>query len=367
MRKIFFSVLAVLSLALFAVSPVSAESNGNPVRRVELGADEVVTHDYFAAGDYVTVSGTVDGDAYLAGGNVMVDGEILGDLLVAGGNVTVRGDVAGDIRVAGGNIELAGPVGGNVTALGGNIRISSDSSIAGSLVLGAGDASVSAPIGKGIIGGAGSLYLADSVAGDVTYWSEQEIMLGPDASVSGTLTRHDTPQSPYDKEQFSRAASGLFGAVTLLTFIGTFLLAALFLKLAPNFMIQAISPMSSRPWASLFTGFAAVVLTPLAVIFLLVTVIGMPIAGLVFIMYLVLLMLGKVFAGLFVGTKLVGYFGKSVNAYLALLVGLVVYQLLWFVPFLGWLVMAVLYLSGVGSLVLYKKELYHNLLSKKLI
>lgn len=367
MQKFFLAVFAIF-LTLTHVSPhVLAKGPDRPPQNVFLAPDAFVDRDYFAAGDNVTLSGIVTGDAYLAGSNVTVDGEILGDLLVAGGTVTVSGNVAGDIRIAGGELNLQGIVGGNITALGGTVKISDSAEVSGSLVIGAKDATILAPIGRGITAGVGSLYLGESVSGDVNYWSEQEIALGPDASVSGSLTRHTPPQTPYDQQKFSRAMSGMFGAFTFISLLGSFLLGAFFLKLAPNFMVKVIKPISSRPWASLFTGFAFLILTPIATVFLLFTVIGAPLAGLVFLLYLVLLILAKVFAGLYVGTKLFSFFGKSPNAYFSLFVGLIVYQLLWFVPLLGWLVVAALYLGAVGSIVLSKKDLYLTLVSKKLV
>src|SRR5262245_36790588 len=66
-----------------------------------LPADAVVDRDYFTYGDYVTISGTVNGDVYAMGREIVVDGRVNGDLIAAGRIVRVTGSVSQDARVAG--------------------------------------------------------------------------------------------------------------------------------------------------------------------------------------------------------------------------------------------------------------------------
>lgn len=59
---------------------------------------------YFAAGEGVTISGTINGDVFVFGGKTYIDGTVNGDVLAAGGQVTIDGPVSGNVRVAGGDI-----------------------------------------------------------------------------------------------------------------------------------------------------------------------------------------------------------------------------------------------------------------------
>ena len=89
MKKVFLLAFLILLAATFATSAFAAK-NFQRNETVLLSKDDVVEGDYFAAGERVTIAGTVNGDAYVAGGNVIVEGEINGDLIAAGGTVNIR-------------------------------------------------------------------------------------------------------------------------------------------------------------------------------------------------------------------------------------------------------------------------------------
>src|SRR3990167_5151877 len=92
LKKLFGILIAFLILPLITTG-VYAAKNLQRSETVLVPKGEVVEGDYFAAGERVTIAGTVNGDAYVAGGNVVVEGEINGDLIRAGGTVNGRGKV----------------------------------------------------------------------------------------------------------------------------------------------------------------------------------------------------------------------------------------------------------------------------------
>ena len=83
--------------------------------RVVLSAEEVIDHDYFAAGEIVEIYGTVNGDVYVAGGQLIINGTINGDLLAAGGQMSIDSTVPQNARIAGGQISVDGNIGRNLT------------------------------------------------------------------------------------------------------------------------------------------------------------------------------------------------------------------------------------------------------------
>ena len=88
-----FTVLTFLlvgSEVLYAADPDLSDK-----KVVVVEKDEMIDDDYFAYGETVTISGTINGDAYLAGGSVLVDGVVNGDLFVAG---HCAGDAPGRAR-----------------------------------------------------------------------------------------------------------------------------------------------------------------------------------------------------------------------------------------------------------------------------
>ncbi len=74
--KLFAKLLSIAILTLLLVSPVYASTRAAK-RDIVLSKETVVKTDYFAAGDTVTISETVEGDAYIAGGTVSFEKEFL--------------------------------------------------------------------------------------------------------------------------------------------------------------------------------------------------------------------------------------------------------------------------------------------------
>ena len=67
-----FAVFILATTAVFAKDPESQK-----IVNVERGT--TVDNDYFANGDVVTISGTVNGDVYVIGEKVVVDGQMVED------------------------------------------------------------------------------------------------------------------------------------------------------------------------------------------------------------------------------------------------------------------------------------------------
>lgn len=368
MKKLIgFLLLSVLSFLSFAPAALAKGSmqSGN---RIILEKNEVVDGNYFAGGESVLLSGIVSGDAYVAGNSVVVEGTVKGDLLVAGSDLDIRGTVTGDIRAIAGNITISGKVGGNLTLGAGKVLIADSAALGGSIVAGAGDLNIAAPVGKGITAGVGRLYLADKVGGDLDYWSEEELVMSGDATVSGTLTRHAVPKSEKRPQQLAAGAvAGVALGFKLIEMLGLLLIGVIMLRVIPLYTAGVITEINKKPWLSLLIGFIALIMVPVTILVLLTTIIGIPLALVGALAFLLLLTFAKIFAALFLGIKVVGYFAKSPSPYASLTVGFVLYYALFLVPVLGWLAVAVLYLMAVGGLALHRKSFYDSLRTKKLI
>ncbi len=350
---------------------------------------EVVNKDYFAAGNSVTISGTVNGDAFIAGGTVVVDGTINGDLFAAGGNIDIRGKVTHSVRVAGGNIDITGTIGGNVVVGGGNVRIEDTARISGSLIAGGGMIDVLAPIGKGMTVGVGTLRVGNNVGGDVTtfvnqlflesranivgnvsYWSKNKITLADGAVIHGSVTQFAPPvpkTSPVDVKKVGVAFVGAVLVFKLIEFFGVFLVGALLLSLAPKYAKEAIETMKTKPWASLGIGFVATILAPVAIVVLLVSMIGVPLAVILLAAIVVLFFVIKIYAALLVGVSLLSFLKVQTHIIVSLLVGWILIFALGFIPIIGSIVLSILMFVSLGGILLTKQKTYHLLRAKNLI
>jgi len=383
LKSIFISIVTLLLLPLVLTSSIFAQQiERSEVTLVEKG--EVINQDYFAAGEKVTVAGTVNGDAYLAGGNIIVEGEINGDLMAAGGTVIVRGKISQDVRVAAGQIVISGEVGGNITSLGGSVTITDSAKVNGSLTAATGNLSVFAPIGKGatigvgeatisnIVGGniqagVGSLTLGPNaqIDGDLTYVSENVADIQSGAQISGKTT-HNLPPKP-DKEKAAKAITAAALIFKVISFVAILLIGLLLLKFFPTFTNKIAQTIEQKPRAALGFGLIAVILAPILIVLLLITVIGIPISLILLFAFLITLYFSKIFVSLVIGKKTFKWINQKAGDYQALFVGLIIYYLITALPIIGTIVSILAILAGVGAVLIIKKELYSQFRSKKLL
>src|SRR3989344_1338494 len=347
--------LPVFSAFLILIFPLSIFAQTNDPTRgktVILSKDQIIDHDYFAAGDTVTIDGTVNGDAYVAGGLANINGVINGDLLVAGGQVMVAGKVAQDVRAAGGNILIKGGVQRNITLLGGNITIDNDAAVAGNAV----------------VVGVGTMEISPDavIHGNLDYWSSDEAAISASANVRGKTTFHQTQAQMHTNriaENAARFASGL----RIVSFISTLIVGALLVWLFPVYSQKASGMVREKFWTSFLVGLVALIVTPIIAISLFATVVGIPIASILLFGYGVLLYISKVFVVLAIGVFVSEKAAWKLSPVWAFVAGLLLYYIIGFIPIVGGLTKFAVTLVGVGVILLQKKEYYHMLRKQNLV
>lgn len=389
LKKLAVIFLLFFTLPLIVTSSVFAAKDKSEQKVVVLLKNEVVNKDYFAAGQTVTLSGTVNGDAYLAGGNVIVEGVVNGDLLAAGGVVTVRGKVKNDARLAGGQIVVSSEIGGSLTTAGGTVNLTDSAKIGGSLAAGAGTLSVFAPVGKGANIGAGQVTLGSKfgsdvtmaigqltltpntqIAGDLTYWSEQAAQIQEGAQVSGKTIHNLPPQKVVEEAQptqFLGFIAGLSLIVKIISLISIFIVGLVLLKFFPVYTQRTVNVVLKKPGASFFVGLLTLILTPIIFVILLVTVVGIPLALIFLVSILFITWLAKIFVSLALGEKILGSVGQKGRRGWALVLGLIILGILTSIPFVGWIIWLLVVFFGLGAVVLEEKGFYSQLRSKNLI
>ncbi|MFQ5932836.1 MAG: hypothetical protein ACE5MM_10550, partial [Nitrospiraceae bacterium] len=366
------------------VAPVPAnqedegETRGDARESATVPADVVIDTDYFAAGKRVDISGLVKGDVYAAGGQVLVDGTINGDLLAFGGLVTISGTIGQDARLLSGQTTIDGEIGGNITVAGGTIEVSTAAVIGGGLVAAGGNLRVAAPVGGDVKIAGGNVTISDridgnvdaavgalrltskaAVGGNLTYWSKTAASMDEHAQIAGTVTRRSFP------EELTPSAAWIVGAwagfkllLTLTSFVSTLILGLLFIRFYPNATQRAVSHLRERPLASLGLGFLALTLTPIAVAVLAATLVGIPLAVVLFAWFLITLYLGRIFVIHAVGLFVFRWVGKEAYERWAFIAALVLYSLLSLIPLLGDLIVSFAVLFGLGMTLLMNKEVY---------
>lgn len=367
-------VLAAAAAGMLLLGSTAALAAAHQNKVVTLAKSQTINNDYFASGDTVEIAGQVNGDVYVAGGQITIDGRVAGDVLTAGGTITINGEVDGNVRSGGGQITINGQVAKNVTAGGGTIELAKGATIGGNIVagggniqlagetkgnakLGGGTVSVTGPVGGNVEAGVGQLSIGSQakIGGHLTYWSNQDATISSGASIGGP-TVHNLPP----KHEGSRL--GRIGFWSHFYWFGMMLLlGGVVLLVLPNFTREVVATIEKRPLASIGIGLLGLIVTPIAIVLLAVTVIGIPLAVVVAVLYGLTMLFSLTWVVLVIGDWLAKALKFPNSAYIVLLVGALAYLLISLVPFLGSLVGGIGFLAGFGGLWIAKKELYGRL------
>lgn len=323
------------------------------------------------------------GDVYVAGGNVVVNGNITGDLLVAGGNVTINGEVSEDVRMAGGDVTINGLVGKNLTAVGGNVQFGPDSQVLGSAVVGAGNVvfdglidgnvfvgagemSTAGQFGASISGGTGKLVVKNNtvIQGDVNIRTDDEFTFEEGAIVEGR--RDIRIVEDHEQEIESTPVADMIGR-TIFSILTIMAGGAMLLKFLPQFIGTAVAKAEANIFPTMGWGFIKLFVTPFVVIILMLTVIGIPIAAIFGLLYIVAIIMSGWFTSYLIGSQVIRFSSEKLftNTYLQLLIGAIVLAVASRVPVFGGWVQFLSLISGLGAMMQAEKALLFKDKSKQ--
>src|SRR5262245_3912449 len=370
---------------MFFLSTASAQERA--ARResrshVTVPASQVVNGDYFAFGGTVEIAGTINGDLYASGGQVVVDGTVNGDILVAAGRVSLSGSVSQDVRAAGGQVTISGKVGRNLTIAGGQVELAPSAVVRGGLVAAGGNVDLSAPVGEVVKVAAGTLIVANRIGGnmdaavgtlrigskadiqgDVNYWSGREASVSEGARIGGKIVRNVPPERP---RFFPAAFSAWLGFVSI-NFLSTLILGLLSVRFLPRFHQSVVTTLKERSWASLGIGFVAAVMLPVLCTLLLATVVAIPIALIILTAFFIVLYWARIYAIGRIGEFILARLRPASSRALAFVLGLFVYYFVAIIPFIGWLIVPLVMLFGLGAELIARKEFYTTARTQGLI
>jgi cytoskeletal protein CcmA (bactofilin family) len=354
------------TLLLLALPSAAMASEVRSGTAASVAPDETLDDDLFASGQTVTIAGRATGDVYATGQAVVVTGTVDGDLFAAAQQVVVDGTVNGSVRAAGGTVTVNGHVGRNVSGVAQQVNISSSGRIDGSLLAAGETISAFGPVGRGATVGGGTVQLSGPVGGSVKTWA-QTLSLGSNARIAGNLEYYS--EHPIDTSgmvaglvqyhQIEReqrqppVLNGLFDFGGLIWLIGSALLGALAIILAPRASARAVELGRQEPLQTFGLGLLALCAVPLAAILVGITLVGIPLALVAAALYGLGLMLAWPALGLTVGTEVSHWVRRDREMAVLgqLVVGLIVLHLATHVPVLGGLVASLGLMFGLGLIV----------------
>lgn len=346
----------VISLsAAFGVATISQASGVQTGDRVHVAEDAVHAGSLYAAGDRIIVDGTVEGDLYCAGRELILNGAVEGDVLCAVQSATINGSVGQDIRLAGQYANINSEVTGSVTFFGQDIKLFSEGSIAGDLNGAAQHIMLSGPVGRSVFIGGQKLTLQSTVGGNIDAAIESvDIMSG--AEVAGDFNYHADRKLSIDESVVGGSVSytpanqnrsgGL--AFVLLMLVSIAVSALIIIMLAPRFVERSFGKVSTSALIVGLAGFAVLFGVPMLAIFLMVSLMFMPIG---------LLLLGLWLAAVVASQALFAYLLGSValrqqsNILVRGFAGVALLLALYLIPVINFFAVIASLVFGVGMAV----------------
>jgi hypothetical protein len=308
--------------------------------------------DFMGAGRTVDITGTVTDNALAFGQEITLDGgSIDGDFLAMGQTVEVDGLISGDVFVGCEEFRLSegGVILGNLYF--GASRLILDGRVEGTLHGGAERIILEGQIGGGEVelGESGSMEIGSAarIMGELCYTAPIEAEIPVGAEILGALN-FTLYQSGFDDDDDGFSLLKFLWYLVAAMIVGLVLLA-----IAGPWMRASASSLSESSAMAFAWGALFLFATPLALALVMVTVVGIPLALLGGAAYAAALYLAPLPLALWLGDWLLRKMGRvAPGAFLSLSLGLLIYKILASIPWLGYLMILVALLMGMGAMFL---------------
>jgi hypothetical protein len=327
----------------------------------------------YVGGMSVVVTAPVAGDLAALGGTIIAAAPVSGDELLVAGSISSRAPVAGDLRAIGGSITIEEPVMGDLVVLG--LSVNDIGRAAKSVFIFALNTTIANGAAGPVTVYGNNISLAGDFAGDVTVIATGRLSLSASTTVRGSLS-YEAPEPAnipasatigsikYTNVSYlpnigtSRvlafASVGFFRIVRILgALIVAGLLAGLFPKLTNAVIDRAYGKRPSNILLTTLLGFAVFVATPILLVALTLTFVGIGIALLLFVLYTLIMFLALIYSGILLGGIFVRrYTRRTVVLWRDGVLGMLVVSLMSMIPFVGLFILTLLTLFSVGALLL---------------
>src|SRR3989454_464345 len=330
---------------------------------------QTIQDDLYIAGGTVTVTGTVDGDVTAAGGTVTVISRVSGALLVAGGTVEIGGSVGRSIRAAGGTVRLGATAGTDAVLAGGNVTVADTGRVGRDLVAGGGSVRITGTVGRNALVGGGNVVVGGSVQGDVDVQADRVVVLSTariagrlryaaggsaeiqsGALISGGIERGAAVRP--GMREIAPRRTRVRGGGRLGGWLGLLAFGLVVFALLPRIPGGGLNEIRARFGASLLTGFVILAAAPAAAIVLLISIVGIPLAVTLVLLWLLTCYAGQLVVATWLGERVLRAVrgGSAPSVSWTLVVGVTILVILYAVPVLGWLVRLVAVMTGLGAI-----------------
>ena len=304
----------------------------------EVKSEKNINHSYFLAGNQVESNDTVKGLAAFAGNGVHFSGTA-DYAAFAGNSIVVKGNIKNDLFVAGSAVE-----------------ITEEASIGRDVFGAAASFLIKANLNGNVFVSGNRLVLENvTIDGDLSVGFD-EITIKGKSSISGKFTYNDTAVitgldnlSAGETVTYAGAKKNAISFATTLTdkllgILGRLLVTIVLVAVCAKFSKRLLDEFCAKSsWKYLGLGLGLLAVVPLASIFVMVSIIGLPLGLIGFAAYIIFAYLAESVTGGVVGNLLAEKVFKQEKMHILLkyTIGIVLIELLTLIPYVGSLVGAI--------------------------
>lgn len=365
MKKKAVTYIILSTLMIFALPVLALMAQDE---RTVIPAEQTINGSVFRAGQEVRVSGTVNGDLFVAGQDIVVSGTVNGDVIAAGQNITISGPVGGDVRLAGQHIILQGPIRGSATLAGQYLNLVGNLEVGRDLVATGYDVNLNAAVKRNIYGSMENMTISGTVGnnvrlyevtslkvndgaiigGNLVYGSPSRASIDPNTTITGNESWQKIVREPRPTETRFITRASITGF--LISLAGLLLVWLIGKISAPQCWKQLAAPSVKQPGATLGMGLLFLLAVPVLVIFLMFTVIGIPLALISLLLYGIGIYISRIIVAQYLAEILAPRLNYRGHEFWLLLAALLVMMLAVKIPYIGWIITLAVLSLGLGSI-----------------
>ncbi|MCC7571839.1 MAG: hypothetical protein KO464_00425 [Candidatus Methanofastidiosum sp.] len=350
MKKI---IVILLLLALLLPSVYAVQNVNDQNGKVTIIQNDV-NDDLFISGDQVTINGNINGDLFAVGGRVVVNGNVTGDAYIAGGNVAINGQITGGLIVGAGQVTISGNT-GKILAGCGDLAIKGNTD---KIIAAAGNVKIypTSVVERYAYIGTGGFENQGTINGELNLSAEQLIEKGNVGSFNY--------QKSTVGEDFSKGMRSLGAILSILGAIGMLVLGILLIHLFPKLFFTIEKEVEKDSIVRTIIGFLLIIATVIVGVILAVTVIGLPIAAILGMFFVIALMTSGLFVSYCTGNFVTKRLNINTSEIGIFVIGFVILAVLKLIPFLGFFVSLVVVSLGFGAIYYAVKNNWNVITAK---
>lgn len=320
--------------------------------------------------DIINITKEIRGDIYILGEDIGIEESIGGDVIGMGETVNINSkEVNGNIRLISRVLNINSKNMKNITSTAGIINIGKDATAQGIYL--AGEEINFKGVCEGFYATGGTIIINGKVNGDLNVTCD-EFIIAKDGNITGSI-KVNSPKDPIvnsnvsisdidytriENSKYENEFRSLIGFGTLISIIASLLIGIILYSIFKKFFIHSDYDLMNESFKVALSGIGSLLLVPIISILLFITIIGLPLGIITFIMYFIVLYISPTIMGIVAGRLIF----KERNPYLQVLGGIIIIRLMSLLPFIGsvtWILSGII----VQGLIIY--EFYKNIKYKE--